>query len=187
MVQAQSGQMSDEEGDEVRPEQSCLSGPDLLMHEIPDTHSLNLKKTSSAQAAPTTLLAAWLRCTASSPSSSETQFRCIYPQTHCSRGQTAHGLHMLLCNAHSLRLRAGWVLQPLDVDINAKRGPIKNWIGMDNVQAGIHRLFREFLQTFSLQGEHVYQGRLREMCSCAPCCPACISLHLRLCPCLCML
>ena len=66
------------------------------------------------------------------------------------------------------------MLQPLDVDINAKRGPIKNWIGMDNVQAGIHRLFREFLQTFSLQGEHVYQGRLREMCSCAPCCPTCI-------------
>ena len=67
MVQAQSGQMSDEEGDEVRPEQSCLPGPDLLMHEIPDTHSLSLKKTSSAQAAPTNLLAAWLRCIAHRP------------------------------------------------------------------------------------------------------------------------
>ena len=54
------------------------------------------------------------------------------------------------------------------MDINAKRGPIKTWIGQDSVQAGIHRLFRDFLQTFSLQGEHVYQGRLREMCSCAP-------------------
>ena len=64
-------------------------------------------------------------------------------------------------------------LQPaLGVDISAKRGPTAQWVAKDIVQQGIQRLFREFLHTFSLQGERVYQGRLREMCACAP--PACL-------------
>ena len=61
-------------------------------------------------------------------------------------------------------------VQPaLEVDISAKRGPTAAWVAKDIVQNGIQRLFREFLHTFSLQGERVYQGRLREMCACA--CP----------------
>ena len=54
------------------------------------------------------------------------------------------------------------------MDINAKRGPVRAWVAKDNVREGIQRLFREFLQTFSLQGEHIYQGRLREMCTSQP-------------------
>lgn len=71
-------------------------------------------------------------------------------------------------SVQALLTRAG--LQPaLGVDISAKRGPTAQWVAKDIVQQGIQRLFREFLHTFSLQGERVYQGRLREMCACAPC------------------
>ena len=55
----------------------------------------------------------------------------------------------------------------MEINLEAQRGPTRDWISQDTIKRAIARDFRNFLLSFEDdKGDQVYQGRLAEMCSC---------------------
>lgn len=53
----------------------------------------------------------------------------------------------------------------VEIDLEAVRGPLKDWVASEPVQREVIRQFKKFLRTFTDDnGELVYRARIQDMC-----------------------